>query len=230
MDILNWLLTNNCILCETPCPHEECLCEACCAELPFIQGGCPRCGLPIIPHAQPVLCGQCLRKPPAFDRTVALFAYQPPITDLITSLKFHQRLLYGKLLGELLARRLQRVYQAQALPECVIPVPLHTTRIRERGYNQALEIAKPIARRLGITIDKKCCVRRRATQAQSLMPAKMRLHNVKNAFAVRDSCYRHVAIVDDVVTTGHTVDELSAQLKRAGVVKIDVWCIARTVA
>jgi len=115
------------------------------------------------------------------------------------------------------------------MPEIIIPVPLHRTRLRERGFNQALEIARPIARSLSIPVDYKSCERVRKTSAQSLLPAAERRKNIKGAFRVtRPIAARHVAILDDVMTTGHTVQELAATLRKAGVERIDVWVVART--
>lgn len=115
----------------------------------------------------------------------------------------------------------------EGLPDVIIPVPLHPSRLRSRSYNQALELARPIARHLGVTVDYQSCVRARETAAQSDMPAKLRRKNVKGAFQVRGTDADHVAIIDDVMTTGHTVDELADAMRGCGIRKIDIWICAR---
>lgn len=176
-------------------------------------------------------CGWCLRYQPPYDATFALWEYQKPVMQLITGLKFHSQLKYARLLGELMADYLSvQVAQGYQKPECIIPIPLHKTRLRERGFNQVLEIARGIAKRLDIPIDISSCIRVKATQAQSSIQAKKRRSNVKNAFrVVTGFSKRHVAIIDDVMTTGHTVSALSKQLRQHQVERIDIWCCARTI-
>ena len=224
------LLPSTCILCSITVDRHIDLCAACENDLPRLTTVCSICAIPlVIKDSQSIICGHCLQQPPAFFAVTALFHYQPPIDNFITGLKFQQQLLYARLLGELLSGRLQQKYQCQSLPELIIPVPLHAARLRERGFNQALEIARPIAKKLKIPIDISRCERVRMTAAQSLLPAEERQVNIKNAFKVKlpfDAKY--VAVVDDVITTGHTVNELSKVLKQAGVQRIDVWSVART--
>jgi ComF family protein len=146
---------------------------------------------------------------------------------LITQLKFSNKLIYAKILAELFINHLS--YLNEPLPQCIIPVPLHRSRLRERGFNQALELAKPIAKRLAIPLDFKSCTRVIATKAQSQILASERKKNIKNAFVIKQNFqYQHVAIVDDVMTTGSTVAELSKTLRKHGVKQIDIWCMART--
>lgn len=114
-------------------------------------------------------------------------------------------------------------------PEVIIPVPLHKARLRERGYNQALELARPVAHILQIPIDKHCCQRVKNTQAQSLLRAKERKQNIRGAFVVAETLsYKHVAVIDDVITTGYTIREFCGKLRCAGVQRIDVWSCAKT--
>ena len=170
-------------------------------------------------------CGACLKKPPWFDKTIALFFYQAPIERFIIELKFNKKLIYAKLLGTLMVEYLKNQH---TLPECIIPVPLHRKRLQERGYNQALEIARPLAKQLKIPLLTTACRRIKPTSAQLHLPASARRRNVKGAFRVDEGfSFKHVAIVDDVVTTASTVAELSKILKQAGVQMIEVWCCAR---
>jgi ComF family protein len=213
-------------MCGDPAKQEIDLCQPCQQELPWLEQVCNRCALPL---TNATTCGSCLQQEPPFSKTLALWHYQSPIDHFIAGLKFNHHLVYARLLGKLLSKGLQSHYQHQALPECIIPVPLHVKRLQERGFNQALEIARSIAKKLKLKIDFKSCQRTRATEAQSALPAKQRHRNVKNAFTVTNSFhYKHVALIDDVITTGHTISELSSVLREAGVEQIDVWCCART--
>ena len=143
-------------------------------------------------------------------------------------MKFGHNLIYAKILGELFAHFIQEKYQTN-LPEIIIPVPLHNSRLRQRGFNQALEIARPIAKKLKTSLDVSSCERSKNTIAQTELNMNERIKNLNNAFALIKSLnYKHVAIFDDVVTTGSTVHELSKVLRKAGVIKIDVWCCAKT--
>lgn len=228
--IKNWLLPNTCVLCGNAAKRDLDLCVACEQELPWLTHACVSCALPLSKEVSVGRqCGTCLQQNLPFSSVLALFQYQSPVDRLITGLKFHQRLVYAKLLSELLERRLAVRYQSKPMPECVIPMPLHRDRLRERGFNQAVEIARPLVKKLGIKLDMKSCQRVRATLAQTSLPAKERQYNVKNAFYVNSTLYaKHVAILDDVVTTGHTVSELARVLNNAGVEQVDIWCCART--
>lgn len=223
--IYHWLLPTFCTLCHSTTIYKA-VCDACYQELPWQDGACDRCGLPLL-EAQ--ICGQCLKTPPFYENTICLFHYQTPIDKFILSLKFAEKLSYAKLLGELMAEKLADYYQNHNKPDVIIPVPLHPQRLKERGYNQALEIARPVAKKLKILLEPTYCKRVVATLPQSSTHAKERKRNIKNAFKVNGTLQaKHVAIIDDVITTGSTVNELSKVLKKADVKNIDVWCCART--
>ncbi len=179
------------------------------------------------PRGHAAICGQCLRKPPPYHRALATFNYCAPVNHIVHGLKFGQRLYYGRFLGDALAKT---VAQAEKLivPDLLIPVPLHRKRMNERGYNQAYEIARPVARRLGCPIATGLVVRSGETKEQSQLNALQRRRNLKNVFTVVSSVKGlHVAIIDDVMTTGATVAELARVLISAGVRRIDVWLAAR---
>lgn len=221
-----WLFPPICVLCGKPGEGERDLCADCLADLPYNTHACRRCARPLQAITD-TICGQCLRAPPAYDRSFSLFHYTPPVDRLILRLKFNANLHLARLLGELMAGHLAE--HSQTVPELIIPVPLHHSRLRERGYNQALEIARPIAKKLAIPIDYRSCARLRPTSAQSLLPAKERHGNVKGAFGVIKSIgAHHIAIIDDVMTTGHTLQEVATELRKSGVETIDVWVLART--
>jgi ComF family protein len=196
--------------------------------LPRIGEGCARCGLPL-PAATPpgIICGLCQQRPPAFDRCIAPFLYAPPMDQLISSLKYERRLACARLLGELLADHLQAVKAPR--PDAIAPVPLNAERVRERGFNQALEIGRVVGRQLEIPLLPRHIHRVRNTASQAGLDRAERRKNVQRAFEIRrPTGDRHVAILDDVVTTGSTAGEIAGILKAAGVAEVSVWAVART--
>lgn len=222
----SWLFPAHCRLCLAPTGTGTALCAACHDDLPWPGASCPRCAAPLGNTTRGGYCGRCQRRPPAYGSTTAALRYGPPADYLIQRLKFAGELALAPLLGGLLAARLAA--RTNPLPQLLIPVPLHRSRLRERGFNQATEIARVLARRLRIPLDRRLCERQRATEAQSLLPVKVRHWNVRNAFAMPGTTRaRHVAIVDDVMTTGHTVNELARVLRRGGIETVEVWVIAR---
>ncbi len=202
------------------------LCRACRHDLPVIDCACLRCAIPLpASHRHHGLCGPCQRQPPAFERCLAPFAYQAPLDHLLQDLKFNRRLALARTLGQLMAQWLAG--QAPPLPGRLMPVPLHPARLRERGFNQSLELARPIARRLGLPLDIHGCQRLRNTPPQAGLSARQRHGNLKGAFGVKGTMAGHVAIIDDVMTTGDTVQELARTLRKAGAERVDVWVCAR---
>lgn len=226
---LDWCYPATCVLCGAKGQGELDLCAGCLRDLPGLGPSCPRCALPL-PAAirQDVLCGHCQRKPPTYDQCLALLRYQGLVPWLIGELKFRRRLSLARLFGQLLAQRMAALPEPDR-PSRLLPVPLHAARLRERGFNQSLEIARVLGRRLGIPVDARSLVRSVATPPQVSLARQARLVNVRDAFRLRRPLSdRHVVIVDDVMTTGATVDALAHLLRRAGVERIDAWTIART--
>lgn len=222
--IQEWLFPPTCLLCGDAGTQGRDLCESCARSLPYNHPACPRCALPLEFESESP-CGECQRHPPVYDRSFALFHYEEPARHLITSLKFHARYPCARLLGDMLADALADIDDP---PELLIPVPLHRGRYHERGYNQTLEIARNLSRRLEIPLDFASCIRSRLTQPQTQLKSKERRRNVRKAFALAKPIKAdHVAILDDVVTTGATVNELAKLLRKAGVKRIDVWACAR---
>ena len=171
-------------------------------------------------------CGGCQRRPPRYSCVRAAFAYAPPVDGLIQGLKYHRKLNHARVLGSYLADFLETFPEAR--PDLVVPVPLHRARLRERGYNQALELARPVARRFKLPLEYLRVRRPRATAPQTELPRRKRRQNVRNAFRVeRNLTGCHIAIVDDVMTTGHTVNSLAACLRQAGAETVRVWVLAR---
>lgn len=220
----HFFLPYTCLLCQKPSNQNLDLCEDCEKELNFIHHACLRCGKPLSPQIE--ICGDCLKDPPYFRKCIAIFQYDTLITKLIRNLKFHHQLVNAQILGLLMAKYLKN----REKPDYLIPVPLHPFRLKERGFNQAFELARPIKKQLDIPIDITHCHRIRFTYPQFSLRGKYRYHNVKNAFYI-DPHFKpkQVAIIDDVMTTGNTVNELSKALINNGTQKIDIWCCARTV-
>ncbi|MBD3670321.1 MAG: ComF family protein [Gammaproteobacteria bacterium] len=225
--VYNWLkLHHTCRLCQGRHRADSPFCPDCMASLPWLERACSRCGMPV-QVAGNADCGHCQQLQPWFDRCQALFQYQAPLPHLVQQFKFHARLDILRLLGRIMAAEFARLDPADR-PQALLPVPLHGRRLRWRGFNQALELARPIARRLQIPIETKLVRRTRATREQSHLKPIERRRNVKHAFSLqRDIGYRHLVIIDDVVTTAHTVNELSRVLKLAGVERVDIWCLCR---
>jgi len=218
-----------CLLCDSVCLHEIFLCHDCETTLPWQPPSCIRCATKLPDHADFVLCTTCLMQTPPFHSTTALFQYEPPISQFILKLKFQSDLRIAQLFSHYWIDYLKKYRPIETLPACLMPVPLHHKRLSERGFNQALEIAKPISRYFRIPIDIKSCVRIRHTEAQAMLPLKKRRNNLKNAFALSHVLpVKHVAIIDDVMTTSNTVSEISQLLTQSGVEHIEVWCCARS--
>jgi ComF family protein len=223
--IHDWLLPRVCQLCLDPTRDFD-LCGGCRQALPRISKACKGCGIPLTGGAR---CGRCLKRPPPFDCVAIPYVYAPPLSQLIVALKFHRQLTAAAPLGVLLANHL--MLTEAPLPERIVPVPLHPARQRARGFNQAMEIARPLSARLGVALAPRLVCRFKPTAPQTtlLSPAERR-HNVRGVFTVnakRMGALRHVAIVDDVVTTGATSVELARALRRAGAEQVDLWSVSR---
>jgi len=210
----------DCLLCGAETGPEP-LCPACIAELPTIPDSCPRCALP---GAAGVICGSCLSRPPHFDATLALWRYEFPCDRLVQALKYRARLSLAGFFARSLASR--------PLPEVdlIVPMPLHRRRLAERGFNQALEIARGLARHLARPIEPRSVLRVKDTLPQTELPYEDRTKNVRGAFLCKlDLSRASVAVLDDVMTTGATLNELARVLKRAGATRVENFVIARTV-
>lgn len=219
----NYLLPPVCVTCGQEAEGALDLCQGCLAAMPYLGYACRRCALPL---AQPGVCGSCLKLPPPFEQTFSLFRYTHPVDHLIQRLKFNRRLVNARLLGALMAEALR--LQEQRLPDLIVPVPLHRRRLQTRGYNQAVELARPVGKLLGVPINFACCQRLRETAAQSDLPAKQRRANIKGAFdASGVLAGKHVAVIDDVMTTGNTVTELAQVMRDEGARAVDIWVCAR---
>lgn len=219
--LIRWLRPS-CLLCGGAAPGGA-LCAGCVADLPVCQDPCSRCGAE---GGGPGCCGRCQQEPPAYDQLIAPYRYDWPLDPLIRRLKYRGHITCARPLGELLA-----VAVADGLarrPDVIIPVPLHPRRLRRRGFNQALEIARPTARRLGVRIARDAVRRTRHTRPQAELPGRARHSNVRDAFASLPGLRAgSVALVDDVMTSGETVQALARCLRTAGVEHVQVWVLTR---
>ena len=212
-----------CLLCDEPARTVCNLCDDCARELPALSHPCVICGAGAVAHS--TLCRSCAMRPPCVDRTICALAYVPPVDYLVGRLKFSRDLRVVPALAGLL----DRAVAGEASVDWLAPVPIAPARLRHRGFNQALEIARHLGSRHAIPLTWALHRRRGADTPQSSLPdTAARRANVAGAFEVRGVVEGHVAIVDDVVTTGATVNALARCLKRAGARRVDVWAIART--
>lgn len=209
--LTKFLLPQTCIMCNDLTHRERDLCTPCENDLPFLRQCSSNFLLPNM-------------------RIFTLFHYEEPISQLILGLKFGNRLINAKIIADLFAAYLDEQYKDQDKPQVIIPIPLHYNRLKERGYNQALELTKPIAKKLKIPIDSSSAVRIKNTKAQAQLAAKERMQNIKKAFAInfdKLKHYNHIAVLDDVITTGSTANEFCSILFDYGINKIDVFCSAK---
>ena len=222
---LAWLgqqaLPLRCLVCEEPGAAGLDLCAACHAALPWNDHACRLCALPLPPDASELRCGSCLDDPPRQAAAAAVFLYGAPVDQLLRRFKFHQDLAAGRLLSQLMLQRAP-CFATGALA----PVPLHRQRLRWRGYDQALELTRPLAR--GLQVPVWHGLRRdRLTAPQSELDADARRCNLRDAFSVRTPPPSALTVLDDVMTTGATLDAAVGALQRAGLVDVNVWVCAR---
>jgi ComF family protein len=222
-----------CLLCGAAAEQAALpLCAGCDDDLPWLGGHCSVCALPL--PASGLTCGQCLRRAPAFQRVETPLRYGFPIDALVTRFKHQTNAPLGRLLGQFLERHLLHAYEeGLPRPDRLIPVPLSRRRERQRGFNQAQLLADWLATPLGLPVDNRLVRRTQDTLAQQGLDAVTRKKNLRNAFALADGAEvegLHLALVDDVLTTGATAERIARLLRRAGAQRVDVYCLARTPA
>lgn len=236
-----WLKnTQTCLLCDEPSDTPLPLCSDCEAELPWLGTHCAVCALPLPspgpsspgPSSPELICGECLQRPPAFAQVQAPWRYAFPLDALITRFKHQAKWPLGRLLAALLARHLQQAFdEGLAQPDCLLPVPLARRRLRQRGFNQAAMLARWLGQGLHLKVDEQLLQRTQDTPAQQQLTAAARRRNLRQAFALLPGAEvenRHLALVDDVLTTGATAQSLARLLINAGAARVDVYCLART--
>lgn len=223
---LNWLFPRKCISCSSiHIPSNHPLCEDCYENLPFQTHCCRQCGQHFAAHAD--YCGRCISHPPSFDACFCPFEYKGLIKRQIQEFKYYEKPELATQLAQLMSMEINA--NDIELPDLLIPTPLHTSRLRMRGYNQSLLIASSLSTQLNIPIAKNIISKHKKTDAQAQLSLKRRLKNVRGSFRQENQIHvKSVAIVDDVLTTGTTANEISKILKKNGVDYIQVWAIAHT--
>ena len=215
------LLAQDCLLCQAA-SGTELLCPACARELPASASACPRCAALGNSGAE---CGACLADTPHYDASLAAFVYAYPLDVLVQALKYGGQLALGAWFAQALRRRIG----ATSDIDLVVPLPLHPARLAERGFNQAAEVAKVLSRLYAIPMDARLARRVRDTAPQTTLPWKERSSNMRGAFAcTRELAGLRIAVVDDVMTTGATLDEFARTLKKRGAARVVNWVVART--
>ncbi len=204
------------------------LCEACLNSLPWHKAAhCPQCALPSMDGLP---CGHCLQAPPAFDATYAMFRYEYPLNSMLQRYKYNHLLNMAETFGELMAQSLAPTSaNMRAAPDILIPMPLHRSRLQERGFNQAVEIARVVGKKLKLEVDSKSCSRIKHSPPQVSLPMKERVKNMRGAFDCQTRLDGlHIALVDDVMTAGASLNALATTVKKAGASHVECWLVART--
>lgn len=212
---------SQCVLCKGRTLQTQGICTECEHDLPWISHHCPCC---FLPQAHNHLCQRCSTHVPPFQSVAALFDYQFPVNQLIAQIKYHDKPVYMAALAELMARQLIN----HPRPELLIPVPLHPSRLRERGYNQAEILANLLGQRLNIPVRSDLLTKVRATPQQMSLDRTTRHKNLKAAFQCQPYSAQHVVLIDDVMTTGTTVREICKSLRQSPQQIIDIWVLVRT--
>ncbi|MDI9819092.1 ComF family protein [Tatlockia sp. PL877] len=216
-------LPSVCVLCNQYHHQPYAVCQACCEFFKAIGPACRYCAFPL-PDENFLVCGQCSRLKPAFDRTFVAYRFEEPLRNLLHEYKYHGGLYLRNFLVKLM---LDAIANTPITTQCLIPVPLHPKRLKQRGFNQAAEFSKLLAKHLNVPCALTICKKIRHTQPQVNLSGKERKQNLHHAFQVKATAYQHVTLVDDLLTTGSTVNELASLLKKQGVSQVDVWCCAR---
>lgn len=229
--VYNWLKSKQtCLLCDEATDTALAICTNCEAELPWLGGHCQVCALPLPSHG--LVCGACLKKPPSFSKVEVPWRYAFPIDSLITRFKHQAKWPLGRLLGELLSHHLLHALdEGLPKPDLLLPVPLADKRQRQRGFNQATLLSEWLSPLLQVPLQAHWLQRIIDTPAQQQLDAATRKRNLRKAFALAPGSAvsgLHVALVDDVLTTGATAESLARLLKKAGARRVDVYCLART--
>jgi ComF family protein len=216
------LMPTPCTLCGTVF-SDDVICQGCRHSLPSLAICCPQCATPM---EYATSCGQCLLHPPAFDESTALYLYESPIDRLISQMKYHDKLYLCNFFAEQFYNKVKH----KSRPEMIIPIPLHPRRLRSRGYNQSWEIAKTLSKKLNIPASHDTLIRVKETKPQATLPLHQRKKNMQRAFSINQKpVAKHIALIDDVVTTGHTANMAAKELRKAGAVHIELWTIARAI-
>ena len=212
-----------CVLCGQYHIDRDAICIACHEFLTPIPSACMPCALPL-PPGNFMTCGECIKNKPYVDHTIAPYAFEEPLRTLLHDYKYKHGLYLISFLAQLIIKNLP----PEALhTECMIPIPMHPNRLRQRGFNQAAELTKVIGEYLNIPYHLSSCQKTIQTKPQAGLNAEQRHRNLLNVFSTESISYQHVTLIDDLLTTGSTVNELAKTFKKNGVAHVNVWCCAR---
>ena len=213
-----------CILCNQYHREQHTICAACITLFTPLGPACRHCAMPL-PDDDDAICGACCLKKPDVDRVITAYRFEEPLRTLLHAFKYRDGLYLTSLLTTLM---LHAAIDTSTI-QCLIPIPMHPKRLRERGFNQAAILAMRLSRILKLPYDVNQCKKIINTTPQAGLSAVMRKKNLKNAFQSHTLPYQHVTLIDDLLTTGNTANEVARTLKRQGVKEVDVWCCARAV-
>lgn len=241
--LLSNLFPSRCLLCQKTIVlrsennnHDNIeICQQCLTTLPYNGNCCDRCAVPLVTEGHgPVYCGRCIKKSPAFDYVYSPLCYENDVIRLVHQLKFNEKITFSRSLSEMMHKcwvsKTEEKNSADVIDilDCLMPVPLYKSRMRQRGFNQSIELSRVISKKLNVPIECNTVNRRRSTESQTGLNITQRRKNIKGAFeVVKKISAKDVLIIDDVMTTGSTVDELARVLKKEGVKRVGVLCLAR---
>lgn len=215
-----------CILCNQFHKGQFAVCKECINMFMPLENACVYCAFPLFERSY-LICGKCIKSPPCFDNTYISYTFEEPLRSLLHQFKYHNGLYLCSFLSHLIIKSLSDSYN---LPECLIPVPMHPDKLKLRGFNQAALLTKQIAKTLNLPYDLHSCQKIINTVAQAQLDGEQRKKNLRGAFQMKSNPYQHIALIDDLLTTGSTANEIARILKKSGIKKVDVWCCARTIS
>ncbi|TAL66031.1 MAG: ComF family protein [Legionella sp.] len=199
------------------------VCHDCQHWLRPLGPSCQHCAYPLS-SVEHLICGQCIKTKPHFDRAYIAYPFEEPLRSLLHQFKYHNGLYLKSFLGELMLK-----VSIDLQGQCLIPVPMHPLRLKQRGFNQAAVLTQYLAKTLQVPYDLFSCRKIINTAPQASLDGDLRRKNLRNAFEIKALPYQHVILIDDLLTTGSTANELARAFKKSGVQRVDVWCCARTV-
>lgn len=217
-------LFNQCITCLKTTHNSSGFCEPCRKDLPWLKTHCSICALPLPAQQDHLICGKCLKSKPSFTKVQAPFLYMFPINHFIGKIKYNKKPQYIGPLASLLIN-------SSTIPstiDLIIPIPMHRSNLQKRGFNQAELLAKEMSNHLGIEIDTHSLKKNKKTIPQMELDRDQRLKNQRGVFICDDLKHKHILLVDDVMTTGATMEAATRVLLKAGATSVHVIVIART--
>ncbi|MFC1681565.1 ComF family protein [Pseudomonadota bacterium] len=222
---LDSLFPMRCIVCNML--DDSGLCRRCSASVPRVENPCRQCGSPLAVSSVGARCGRCQTSPAAYNYTIAPFAYALPLSGIVQQFKYRRRITLARPLAKILAGEIR--YRNPELPDLLVPVPLHWTRLTKRGFNQSLELCRHLSSELGVPYERHLVTRNQKTVSQAELPLRWRRQNVQYAFDIRASLPTDsIAIVDDVITSGETMQHIASLLRRQGARFVQCWACLRT--